>query len=58
MLCVNLHAQEVSEPPFQEELMPECVFDENGYAVKLCFCSVACSVTVVFNWSVGYACAV
>ena len=58
VLCVQLHRQEVPEPPLRDKFVAECMFNENGNAVIRCFCSVPCGVTVVFDGCVCCACAV
>ena len=58
VLSVQLNSQEVPESPVRYKFMPECVFDEDGNAVELCFCSVACSVTVVSYMRCCDSCAV
>ena len=58
MLCVQLHCQEVSEPPLSDKFVPKCMFDEDGNAVVQCFCRVSCGVSVMFYGCVCSACAV
>ena len=45
---VNFRSQKVPESPLSDKFMPCSVFNEDGNAVILCFCSVTCSVSVVF----------
>lgn len=49
VFCVNFRSQKVSESPLCDKFMPCSVFNENGNAVILCFCSVSGSVSVVFD---------
>lgn len=50
VFCVYFCRQEVPKSPLGDKFMPCSVFNENSNAVILCFCSVACSVSVVFDW--------
>ena len=45
----------MAETPPRDKFVFECMFDEDGNAVVMCFCSVASGVSVLFDRCSGKA---